>query len=281
VYPRISPDGNRLAVGTDDGKSANVWIYDLSGAGAMRQLTLGGKNRFPVWSPDGQWVAFQSDRDGDLAIFRQRADGGTAAERLTKPDQGTAHIPESWSPDGRTLSFSEAKGETFVLWMLSLPDKKTARFGNVQSTLDPVTSVFSPDGHWIAYTSSDGDNRTIFVQELAATAIKHPIVKGAWHPLWSPDGTELFYRVGVSTREEVVKVTTKPSFSVGNPEMVSTGLIRSRGRYPREYDITPDGKRFIGVIAAGQTQSGARATPQINVVLNWFEELKSRLPVMK
>ena len=87
-----------------------MWIDDVSGATSIRRLTLGGRNRVPVWSADGEHVAFQSDREGDLAIWWQRADGTTAAERLTKPDKDTAHVPESWSPDGKTLLFSVAKG---------------------------------------------------------------------------------------------------------------------------------------------------------------------------
>ena len=87
-----------------------MWIYDVSGASAMRRLTLGGRNRVPVWSADGQRVAFQSDRDGDLGLFWQRADGTTPAERLTKPDKDTAHVPESWSPDGKTLAVQCRQG---------------------------------------------------------------------------------------------------------------------------------------------------------------------------
>jgi hypothetical protein len=139
--------------------------------------------------------------------------------------------------------------------------------------------MFSPDGRWIAYTSSDGSGRTIFVQEMSATGIKHPIAKGAWHPLWSADGGELFYRTP-GTRQEVVRITTKPSFGVSNPEAVPTGFTRARGSTERDYDIMPDGKRFIGVVAAGQAPSLGRAAVEtrINVVLNWLEELKQRVP---
>ena len=86
-YPRVSPDGTRLAFGTSDGKEAVVSIYELSGASAVRRLTFGGNNRFPIWSADGQRVAFQSDREGDPAVFWQPADGGTA-ERLTTARPG-------------------------------------------------------------------------------------------------------------------------------------------------------------------------------------------------
>ena len=107
--PQISPDGKQVAFGSEDDREAIVWVYALAGTSSMRRLTLGGKNRHPVWSPDGQRIAFQSDREGDLAIFWQRADGSGPAERLTKPEESTAHIPESWSPDGKTLLFGDRK----------------------------------------------------------------------------------------------------------------------------------------------------------------------------
>ena len=151
-YPRLSPDGKRVAFGSDDGKEAAVWIYDLSGVTSMRRLTLGSRNRFPVWSADGERVAFQSDREGDLGLFWQRADGTTAAERLTKPDKDTAHVPESWSPDGKTLLFSVAKGSSYSLAALSLTDKKVTPVGGIQSPFPPA-ATFSPDGRWVAYSA--------------------------------------------------------------------------------------------------------------------------------
>ena len=69
----------------------------------MRQLTSGGTSRHPIWSRDGRRVAFQSDRDGDLAIFHQRADGSGIADRLTMPEPETEHVPQSWSKDGGYL----------------------------------------------------------------------------------------------------------------------------------------------------------------------------------
>ena len=103
--PRMSPDGTRVAVGVADAKQAYVAIYDLDGKSALRRLTFGGNSRYPVWSRDGQRVTFQSDREGDLALFWQRADGTAQPERLTKPEKGTAHIPASWSPQDETLLF--------------------------------------------------------------------------------------------------------------------------------------------------------------------------------
>ena len=101
--PRVSPDGERIAFGTDDGKEAVVWIYELSGATAMKPLTRGSNNRFPTWSSDGKRVVFQSDCDGDRGLFWQPVDGGEAT-RLTTPDAGEAHEPELVSTATRCCS---------------------------------------------------------------------------------------------------------------------------------------------------------------------------------
>ena len=276
-YPRLSPDGKRVAFGSDDGKDAIVWIYELSGTSSMRRLTLGGRNRVPVWSADGEHVAFQSDRDGDLGIFWQRADGTTAAVRLTKPDKDTAHVPESWSPDGKTLLFSVAKGSSYAVAAFSLTDKKVTPFGGIQSPVLPG-ATFSPDGGWVAYSAGEAGvgAGSLFVQPFPATGAKYQISKTIGiHPMWSPDGKELFYN-SAPAQFVAVSVTTRPTFTFGNPVPLP-GLFVDRGPgYERDNDITLDGKRFL-TVAAGQTASGAPAAPQIQVVLNWFEELKARV----
>jgi Tol biopolymer transport system component len=280
-YPRLSRDGKRIAVGSDDGKDASVWIYDVGGASAPRRLTLGGRNRVPVWSADGERVAFQSDRDGDLGLFWQRADGTTVAERLTKPDKDTAHVPESSSPDGKTLLFSVAKGSRYAVAALSLTDKKVTPVGGIQSPFPPA-ATFSPDGQWVAYSASAGPSAAVslFVQPFPTTNATYPISKATgFHPVWSPDGKELFYISGGGGGQFVaVSVTTQPTVKIGNPVLSPRPFAAGRQAFERNYEITRDGQRFLGVVAAGQTASGAPAAPQIQVVLNWTEELKARVP---
>ena len=99
AHPRFSPDGEWLAFERQEGSGADIWVYEVSGTTTMRRLTQGGINRYPVWSRDGTYVAFQSDREGDRGIFWQRADGGGPVERLTTPQDGAAHVPEDWSPN--------------------------------------------------------------------------------------------------------------------------------------------------------------------------------------
>jgi len=158
THVRASHDGRQLAVASDDGKEAIVWIYDLSETSAIRRLTIEGRNRFPIWSPSSQRIAFQSDREGDSAIFTQLGNGTGPVERLTKPQKDERHFPGSWSTDGKHLAFTvEKEGEGYSLWILSLPDKKTTRFGQV-SSIEPIEPVFSPDDGWIAYTSTTAES---------------------------------------------------------------------------------------------------------------------------
>jgi serine/threonine-protein kinase len=284
AFPRVSPDGKQVAVSTD-GKDANVWIVDLAGATAPRQLTLVGANRYPVWSADSKRVAFQSDREGDLGIFWQNADGTGTAERLTKPDQGAEHIPDSWSPDNKRFSYTAVKGREAALWIFNLQDKKSTVFAEKPGAFIG-RSAFSPDGQWLAYQSNEtGTVRSeIFVQPFPATGAKYPVAK-VGHPFWSPDGLSLFYNPDINQIESV-GIITKPTFSFKQPVRPPGGLMGLRSRaptaFPRVWDFTPDGKHIIGVIDVGnpeQTTSAAAGGSQIQIVLNWFTELQQRVPV--
>src|SRR5262249_7935993 len=260
-------------------KASIIWIYDLAGGSSVRQLTLNGKNRYPIWTADSQRVAFQSDRDGDRAIFWQRADGTGTAERLTKPEKDVEHIPDSWSPDGQRFSFTAVKGNAASIWIFSLQDKKATVFAEEQSAF-LGRSVFSPDGNWLAYQSSETGPERIFVQPFPRTGTKYQISKDAGHhPLWSPDGKELFYIPGPSQFRKV-SISTQPNFTFGNPEPAPNGSFIEYGPFvPRSYDITPDGKRFLGVVPISASENGAPVPSQINVVLHWFTELQQRVPV--
>ena len=275
--PRVSPDGKRLAFGTDDGKEAIVWTRDMSGLSPVKKLTYRGNNRFPTWSSDSKSVVFQSDRDGDRGLFWQAVDGGEAA-RLTKPDAGAAHEPESWYGD--TLLFSVTKGSDVSLWMLSLKDRKPTPFADVHSSTR-TGAVFSPDGRWVAYATTERGITTIYVRPFPAVAGGiHDLPPGSGqpkHPVWSADSKQLFYNPGPG-QFEYVSVTTLPTFAFGNPVALPRPFPGAAPNVRRPYDITTDG-RFVSAIAAGQSASGRPTPLQIQVVLNWFEELRTRVPV--
>jgi Tol biopolymer transport system component len=261
-------------VGSDDGREAVIWLYSLSANGALRRVTYEGSNRFPIWSRDGAHVVFQSDREGDRGIFWQLADGTGTAKRLTRSEPGESHEPEAWSPTADVMLFSIRKGDDIALWMLSMKDGKAIPFDDVRSSTR-IGATFSRDGRWVAYARSEGRKKTIYVQAFPPTGIKHELVAGESeqpnHPLWAPDGTELFYNPGPGEFRSI-SVSTQP-FAFGK----ATTLMRPFGGAStltrRPYDITPDG-RFLSAIADRALDDQGLAAQEIRVVLNWTEELR-------
>lgn len=277
--PRISPDGRQLAISTDGGGDAAVWIYDLSGGHEVRRLTFAGRNRLPVWSPDSRRIAFQSDRGGDTAIFVQAADGSSDAERWTTAPTGTVHVPEAWSRDGRYLAFSSVTETGADLWLRSIGTGEATPFGDVHSTA-PLNAAFSPDGRWMAYTvrqqpaGSGLSTAAVFMQPVPATGAKYQIsTDSGHHPFWAPDGRELFYwgRGGGTLMATSLPAAGPVSLAPAVPVPGDHGSnMTSLG--PRNYDITPDGREFVLTRRAG-TETFERAG-SVDVVLNWLTELK-------
>jgi eukaryotic-like serine/threonine-protein kinase len=283
VSPRVSPDGKRLAVEIADGRDASIWVYDLAETTALRRLTLKGRNQYPVWSADGQFVAFQSDVGGDAGIFWQRADGVGVAERLTTAPRGAAHAPESFSPSGKHLLFSEQKDGTYALQILSLKGKTSAPFGNVQST-QPPSAGFSPDGHWVVYASTKqaggerSADRGIFVQPFPTTGaiFQAPKVRIDFHPVWTPKGDAIVYAASTAVPLVRVAINTQPSLTFGPPVELPPPIPQQLSTEPRGFDLLPDGR----ILATSSEQdAGSTLGPEIRVVINWSEELTHRVPV--
>jgi Tol biopolymer transport system component len=279
----VSPDGARLAVGVDEGGDADIWVYELQGTSAIRRLTFGGKSRFPVWSADGRRIAFQSNRDGRPALYVQPADGGGTAARLTDPAAGVSHVPDAWSPDGRTLLYSERKGGTYTVIALSVADTRAIRVADVESRVPPE-AVFSPDGRWVAYGASKAlggelsPDRGIFVQPFPPTGATYQVPKTRldFHPAWGPSGREIFYVPTVADDALVavgVRFAGSPSFDAATP---LTGVPEPgiSGDNLRGYDVLPDG-RFLTLLPESEPAGGRS---ELRLILNWFEELKRLVP---
>jgi Tol biopolymer transport system component len=276
---------------TDDGKDAVIWVYGLGGGGPPRQLTFGGRNRSPIWTPDGRRITFSSSRDGDTSLFWQAADGSGTAERLLKGEPTTPWRPEAWSPDGKTLAFGPDSGVGAIWTLTRGGESKPQKL--VESSASQRYTEFSRDGGWFTYSSSEARFGTtdfdIYVEPFPPTGAKYRLTTtGARTNVWSPDGKELVY---VERRADfalgagqlvAVDVRTQPTFSFGKPTPlpISEGVQFVGGG--RQYDITPDGKQFIVVMdpSTSASPAGTRRPPptQINVVINWSEELKRLVP---
>jgi len=269
AWPRVSPDGTRVAVEIAE-SGGQLWIYEL-GRDTLTRLTFDGAgNNNPAWTPDGKRVAFTSGAPGNL--FWQPADGSGKAERLTTSEH--RQIPNSWSPEGRTMAFVENNPTVGQeIWILHPSDPKPQLF--LQSVSHPGRTTapkFSPDGRWLAYASDESGQFEIYVQPYPGQGGKRQVsTDGGTEPVWNPRGRELFYRNG--NKMVAVEVTTQPSFSAGKPRVLFEGHYMTVASIP-DYDVSPDGQRFLMV---KQDEQAASAT-QINIVQNWFEELKRRVP---
>jgi serine/threonine protein kinase/Tol biopolymer transport system component len=279
--PRVSPNGQQLAIGVDDGRAASIWVYDLDEHTQIRQLTIGGNNRFPIWTPVGARITFQSDREGDRSIFWQRADGKGPAELLIKAAQGEALIPDSWSPDGDALLFSARTGaRTFALRTFTIHDRRSLAFGDLRSNNEPQAG-FSKDGRWVAYALGGGPGSgvsSVYVRPFPINDELHLIAPGV-SPFWARDSMSLYFvsSPGVAAFS-VVNVRTDPVFGASEPSAVPRPSVLGGGpNLPRAYDIAPDGQHLI-LLTAPESPSSAAAAAQIHVVLNWTEELKQRVP---
>ena len=181
-------------------------------------------------------------------------------------------MPLSWSPDGQTLIFKEFNPKTGLdLWLLPLTGDRVPRPYLVTPFNEGLATV-SPDGHWLAYVSDESGRREMYVRSFPAGGGKWQIsTQGGAAPLWARNGRELFFRSGEAVL--AVDVTTKPGFSLGKARLLF------EGRYLREpdgidYDVTADGQRFLMI----KPSEGELAATRFNVVLNWSEELKARVP---
>jgi Tol biopolymer transport system component/tRNA A-37 threonylcarbamoyl transferase component Bud32 len=270
--PELSPDGRRIAVGILE-KESLVWLYDLSRDTLTRLTFEGNYNIATSWTPDGKRVAFSSNKEGPRNLFWQLADGSGGLERLTTSDY--TQLPGNWSPDGQLLVFTEINSSTgYDIWVLRLGDRKAQPF--LRTRFNEGAPRFSPDGRWLAYFSDESGRREIYVQPYPGPGGKWQIsTEGGTEPVWNPNGRELFYRSGNNMM--AVDIATQPSFTTGKPRMLFEGVYEPAGGSVPYYDVSPDGQRFL-MLKPVEQAAGPR---QINVVLNWFEELKQKVPTGK
>jgi len=273
VAPRISPDGHRVALGNGN----DLWLYDLARDTLTRFTFEGTTNLCPAWTPDGKRIAFTSNKDGQMNIYWQRADGSGGLERLTTSEH--IQLPLSWSPDGQLLAVLEISPATLGdIQVLRMGDSSAGQGRKAQPFLQTPAyegaPQFSPDGRWLAYVSSESGRFEIYVQPYPGPGGKYLISsEGGNEPVWNRNGRELFYRSG--DKMMAVDVTTQPRFSVGKPKILFEGrYVPSVGTIP-DYDVAADGQRFLMIKLVDQEQA---APIQINVVLNWTEELKRLVP---
>ena len=280
--PRVSPDGTRVAVDMSGPEGTDVWTSDVA-RGTRSILTPDpAADQSPLWTPDGERVVFRSDREGSEGLFWKAAAGRGAAEPLLTGEdaqQLTLLNPLDWSADGNELIFSYLAPNTgFDIGVLSMEGERSWQ-PLLNSAAREVHPALSPDGRWIAYTSNETGQLEVYVERFPDLGNREQISTGGGRaPVWSPDGSELFYSNLVGGfRMMVVPIDTEPTLTLGTATVVFEGTYY-RALW-RTYDLAPDG-RFLMIKPGGAaTEDAASALPQIVVVQGWFEELQRLVPV--
>jgi len=263
--PRVSPDGQKLVVTITETTEA-LWMYDIS-RGALNQLTFEANSSFPVWTPDGQRIAFSSNRAGALNLFWTRLDVASGQERLAQSD--TIQLPGSWSPDGRILAFVERHSVTGRdIWMLPLTgDRKPYSFLN--AVFDESAPRFSPDGRLLAYVTNESGRDEVYVRLLAdPSRVRRVSAAGGTEPAWGFSARELFYRMGDQMMSVKLGLRDEPLGS----EVLFRGNFEPGTLDLTNYDVMPEGQRFVMVSA---TDRDPRR--ELHVKLHWLDTLTSLL----
>jgi serine/threonine-protein kinase len=269
-HPRLSPDGQRAVLTIDEGNKRDVWTYEMR-RGILTKLTLDGASGLPFWTPDGKKVTYRSTKAGPSHLFWKTADGlGAKEEQLTSGEN--AQHPGAWSLDGEMLAFTDVDpGTGWDIWTLSLHNGRKAE-PFLRTSVNEANPAFSPDGQWIAYESNESGRDEVYVTDFPGRSKKERVsTDGGAMAVWSRDGKELFYRSG--DKMMAVAITIQPTFHASKPE-----FLFEKYHVPyaplRNYDVSSDGQHFL-MLKEGEQFA---ATTHIDVVLNWHEELKRRVP---
>jgi Tol biopolymer transport system component/predicted Ser/Thr protein kinase len=271
--PRLSPpDGQRIAYSTYD-REYNIWVYDLI-KGTNSSLTSEGRAVYPIWTPDGKRLLFSWNRSLVNNLFWQHYDGSSPMERFTTSEFN--QYPGSWSADGKTVAFVEARPDTaYDIAMLDVPSRRVTQFLNSQ--FNEQFPEFSPDGRWIAYSSNESKRDEVYVTPFPGADMKSQVSsEGGIQPLWAKNGKQLFYRW--QDQVWVVDVKTDGGFATSKPHMLFEKSGYSSSGINRSYDLSLDGQRFLMV-----KREQRKPTPitELTLIQNWFEELKRLLPTEK
>jgi Tol biopolymer transport system component len=262
-YPRLSPGGDKLAV-TREGRT---WIYGLGSGSPGRPLTDSvSKTYVPVWTPDGGRVAFGDYRSGNPNLTWQAADGSD--EAVTLLESTNRHYPADWF-DKETLVFFEVSPKTrgnIMTLHLSETEPEVQSF--LSTPNEERTPRLSPDGRWLAYASNESGAYNVYVRRFPeADMLQAVSTEGGGEPVWSADGTELFYRRG--NYMMVVSVESGETLRLGTPEPLFEGLYATTPCCGASYVVAPDSESFLMLPLDNSAE--------IRVTRNWIEELKEKV----
>jgi Tol biopolymer transport system component len=284
--PRVSPDGTKVALSYSTSGNRDIWIWDIVREIPERLTHDEAEDYYPLWTPDSEQIVFYSLRETGFSGFYLKSANGTGKVERLDSTSGLPFIPWSWSSDKKTLVgmpyiVGGPTGGNYNIATMSIEgdrERKTLLNENYQELQPKI----SPNGKWMAYASNESGKFEIIVRPFPDVDTNRWTVStdGGTSPLWSPDGQELFYRNGDSVM--AVPVESESRFSAGKPEVLFKDIyVGAWGEDMHPWDIRLQDGRFLMMKAAPSTEepTAPPAPPKINIVTNWFEELKEKVPV--
>jgi serine/threonine protein kinase/Tol biopolymer transport system component len=275
LHPRISPDGHQLAIEVE-GASHDIFTYDFARGGEPTKMSFDGASHWPSWTPDGRRLTFRSWKTGTMTMWWMPADRSGDPELLT--NIGSMQSPESWSPDGKTLAFTQMNDPQSGsdIYTLSLDGGKRPH-ALLQTKFSEGSPKFSPNGAWLAYSTNESGQPEVWAMAYPTGERTRISTNGGTDPLWRHDGRQLYYRLG--DQMMVVDISYGSSLEASKPKVLWRGNYLAgagsscgmAGPTSANYDITPDGERFIMIEDASSTAE----SEHLRVVSNWSVGLKN------
>jgi Tol biopolymer transport system component len=260
----MSPDGKRLAV-TLESSTFDLWMYDME-RDTLAKLTFGGDDSRATWSPNGEYIAYKSTKSGTPQIYLKHMAGTGEEELLTT---GSADKDStSWTPDSKEVVVQIQSDETgWDIYTIPISGDHKPRL-LVGGPYDQNVGEISPDGRWVSYRSNESGKDEVYVQSLANATMKVQVSReGGRSALWAKLGRELLFRQG--GKMFAAPIDAGPVLRVGKP------MLLFEDKTPWfDYSVPPDGQRFLVVRDVEQPSAAAN---HVDVVLNWFEDLKQRM----
>jgi Tol biopolymer transport system component len=261
--PRFSPDGERIAfrLGTDEDQAGDLWTFHLP-TETLSRLTFESDNLYPVWTRDGQRIAFTSRRDDIAGLWWKASDGSDQAERLMEGNQ--VRFPGSVTPDGSTLLYREISPISgFDIYALPLAGDRVPDSVLV-TQFDEGSPMISPDGTWLAYVSNESGRNEVYVRRYPTGGARWRVSSnGGTEPMWHPGGRELFFRDETTLMS--ARLQLGATAAVTGRDSLFSGPYYTNVRWP-EYDVAPDGEHFVMIQNNGTTQ-------QPVVALGWVQDV--------
>jgi serine/threonine-protein kinase len=284
-YPRLSPDGKRVALLVRDAEGGtDIWVYDQQ-RDAMTRLTFDGEGDLPIWSPDGQYVLFYKKGSG---IIQARADGASQPQALIGSQSALDLTPSSFTPDGKRLAYADygaaaGGGGKWQIWTVPLEDQGgRLKAGTpeqfLKSSFGDTEPAFSPDGRWLAYVSNESGKDEEYVRAFPLPSSgqggKWQISNnGGTSATWPRNGHDLVYRSGGDFM--AASYTVKgDAFVAEKPRVWIAKLARP------DWDLAPDGKRVL-VLAPVESADAPKQEHEVVFLQNFFDYLRQRVPVGK